>query len=216
MSANPVSFRLPINIAGKAEPEVVEAVGWHDDAINDLQQAIPELKSQIDALKTSTAGTGSGTTNVTTASESTTIVTENVTGTVNNQTGNVAYTTLPSDYGALLVFDDAAAIAVTLTTAAIQTPFFLQVINYGAGLVTLTPATGNISYPGNLAAASMPVPQGSGAAIFYDGVNWWAFLFIAAPAGFSGTIVTAKLTVGGTNGSMVFAAGILTASTPAT
>ena len=33
---------------------------------------------------------------------------------------------------------------------------------------------------------------------------------------FSGTIVTAKLTTGGTNGSMTFANGVLTAQTAAT
>ena len=36
------------------------------------------------------------------------------------------------------------------------------------------------------------------------------------PTGYTGTITTAKLTAGGTNGSMTFTNGILTAQTPAT
>ncbi len=36
------------------------------------------------------------------------------------------------------------------------------------------------------------------------------------PAGITGTITTAKLTGGGSNGSMTFTNGVLTASTPAT
>lgn len=36
------------------------------------------------------------------------------------------------------------------------------------------------------------------------------------PAGYTGTIATAKLTGGGANGSMTFASGVLTTSTPAT
>jgi hypothetical protein len=39
---------------------------------------------------------------------------------------------------------------------------------------------------------------------------------VTPAVGFSGTIVTAKLTGGGANGSMTFVNGILTAETPAT
>lgn len=35
-------------------------------------------------------------------------------------------------------------------------------------------------------------------------------------SGFTGTITTAKLTTGGTNGSMTFTKGVLTSQTPAT
>lgn len=70
--STPNQFRLPVNVAGKAEPEVVEAIGWHDDAINDLQQAIPALKSQISALQASTTAGTNTTTNVT--SGSTTVI----------------------------------------------------------------------------------------------------------------------------------------------
>lgn len=49
--------------------------------------------------------------------------------------------------------------------------------------------------------------------------NWYFFFqAISAPlgAGFNGTITTAKLTAGGTNGSMSFTNGVLTSQTPAT
>ena len=216
MSSNPIKFRLPLNIEGKADPQVVEAMQWHDDAINDLQQAIPSLKAQIDAKTTTTTGT---TTTQAVASASQTVVipaAPSTIGTVNNQTGNVAYVTGQGDYGALIIVDDASPVAVTLSTAAITTPFFVTAINYGAGLATLTPATGTISYPGSLAAGALALAQGVGAAIYYDGSLFWAILFPAPLIGFSGTITTAKLTVGGTNGSMTFVNGILTAQVAAT
>jgi hypothetical protein len=252
------SFRLPLNIAGKAEPEVVEAVQYHDDAITDLQQAIPSLKSQIDALSTSMAATSSTVENITSSSEE--IITEPSTiGMVNDQTGNISYATQQSDYGAFILFSDASPIAVALTQGtAITVPWYAVLINEGAGLVTCTPATGTISYPGNLLAASMPIPQNAAAFIVYDGTNFTAVLAPISPAntpevasewlnsynsatgvfgqsqpaftdiagqiteaqlpsaGLTVTIVTAQLTPTGSQGSMTFTNGIITASTPAT
>lgn len=49
---------------------------------------------------------------------------------------------------------------------------------------------------------------------FLNILQQWAT--ILAPSGFTGTIATAKLTVGGANGSMTYSNGILTAQTPAT
>ena len=49
--------------------------------------------------------------------------------------------------------------------------------------------------------------------------NWYFFFqAISAPlgAGFNGTIVTAKLTGGGSNGSITFTNGVVTSQTPAT
>jgi hypothetical protein len=247
LSSNPVSFRFPINVEGKAHEDVVEAIQYHDNAITDLQQAIPSLKSQIDA-KTSTSGTASSTTNVTSSSETVVIPGASSTaGIVNDQTGSTSYTTQQSDNGAFILFNDASPIAVTLGIGpVIQTPWYCQIINYGAGTVTVTPPAGStISYPGALAASSMPIASGSGAAIAYGGTNFDAILFVSSfvppvnlpsvageyvtaynastgaftlstPAGISATIATAKLTVGGTNGSMTFVGGLLTAQTPAT
>lgn len=169
MSTN--AFRLPLNIQGKAEPEVVEAMQWHDDAINDLQQAIPVLKSQI-AASQKTVTTPGGTTNVTSSSQ-TVIVQTSTTGVVNNQIGSTAYTTQASDNGALIVFNDSSAIAVTLATGTgIQTPWFCYISNMsaalGSGTITFTPATGLVN-----GAASLDLPPQSWATIFYDGTNFY-------------------------------------------
>jgi hypothetical protein len=46
---------------------------------------------------------------------------------------------------------------------------------------------------------------------------WYRFWVALAPStAFTGTVTTAKLTVGGTNGALVFTNGILTKVTPAT
>jgi hypothetical protein len=255
---------------------VREAIRANDKSITDLNSSIVELKSQITAAQQNAA--------------SATTVTENVTteeiapsqwigfGTVNNQTGATSYATLQSDDGALLILSDASAVAVSLTKLTV--PFLLFAVNWGAGLVTLTPASGTISSIGNLAAANLTLKQGYSAMIVFDGTNWWAetlpvvptsftavtheFLtaynaatgaFTAAQpaysdisgtptlpatkapvtgeyltgydattgafsasttAGISVTITTAALTVTGTQGSMTFVGGILTAQTPAT
>jgi hypothetical protein len=165
---NPVSFRLPSQIAGKADPDVVEAIEYHDDAINDLQQAIPHLVSQIDALKAATPGTGTTSENVVSQSENT-VITPSTIGTVNNQAGNTSYATQQSDYGSLIVLNDASAIAVTLTTGGvIQTPWFCFISNEGTGTATLTPASGTIN-----GAGSMALSAASGAICFFDGINFW-------------------------------------------
>ena len=62
----------------------------------------------------------------------------------------------------------------------------------------------------------MPVAQGQFALVWFDGTNFWAFLATLAPSGLSVTITTAALTTLGTQGSMTYLAGILTAQVPAT
>ena len=69
MSTNLPSMRFPLNVRGKVDDSVAEALEYHDDAITDLQQAIPELKSQI---KSATASTTSTTENVTETNQQTT------------------------------------------------------------------------------------------------------------------------------------------------
>lgn len=195
---------------------------------------------------------------------------------VNNQSGVTSYATQSGDDGVLILFSDASAIAVSLTT---QTPPWSSFISnqgaLGAGTVTLTPAVGTIN-----GAGTLTIPPSYWALVAFDGSNWWAatlpivpvtfvavaheFLtaynaatgaFTAAqpaysdltgtpqlpntiapvageyltgydattgnfsqstPAGISVTITTAALTTLGTQGSMTFVGGILTAQTPAT
>lgn len=170
MPNNPPSFRLPLNLPPDVHPAVADALKNQDDAITDLQQAIPYLKGSIEANTTAiNTGTTSGG-----GTETVVIVppqpSSNVIGMVNDQTGNTAYTTVPGDYGAFIILNDASPVAVTLATATtIQTPWFAVFINLGAGDVTITPATGNIN-----GAGSFDLATGSATSVAYDGTNFWA------------------------------------------
>lgn len=92
-------------------------------------------------------------------------------GAVNNQTGVTTYATQAGDYGALVVLNDASAIAVSLTTQ--SPPWFCFLANQGTGTATLTPVTGTISYAGNSGASSMPIAGGYSAIVAFDGTDWW-------------------------------------------
>jgi hypothetical protein len=181
MSSNPVSFRFPFEVQIASLPPEVQMVHrttWN--AILDLQGAVPLLKSQIDANKTAVASATSST-NTTSSSESTVIVTTTI-GMVNDQTGQTTYATQQTDYGAFILFGDTSPIAVTLTQGTeITIPWYAILINNDSGLVTATPATGFITYPGNPAAASMPVPQNTAAFIAYDGADFYAILVPISP-----------------------------------
>lgn len=287
MSGNPVSFRLPFESQmAKLPPEHQHIIRTTWNAITDLQGAIPLLKTQIDTNKSSITEVTNNTS--TSTSSETTIITSDTIGMVNDETGLTAYTTQQSDYGAFVLLSDASAIAVTLADApGIQIPWFTILINEGVGLVTVTPASGTISYPNNLAAGSMPLAQGQSAMIVFDSVNFTAIIFpvspqdtplvahewldsydnvsgafgqsqpgfgdlsgqidpatqmpasgvtagtytlatvtvdaeglvtaaSSGPTGLSVTIVTAALTVGGTQGSMTFSGGVLTSQVQAT
>jgi hypothetical protein len=139
-------------------------------------------------------------------------------GFVNNQTGVTTYSTQQSDAGTYIILDDALPIAVTLNTGAtapaVSVPWVASFLNYGAGTATLTPASGTISYQGNVGSASMPLTQGCAAVVAFDGINYWAEL--VPIGGGTGTItgVTAGtgLTGGGSSGNVTLAI----ASTPVT
>jgi hypothetical protein len=145
---------------------------------SDLQTAIPLLKSQIDT-NTSSVKTVTDTVNNNTSTESVTQVvsSSSTVGGINNQTGNTTYSTAQADNGYFIIFDDASPVAVSLAGApVIQLPWYCVIINYGVGLVTVTPLVGTITYPNNIGAASMGVPQGNAAIVAYDGTNYWAVL----------------------------------------
>lgn len=217
--SNPVSFRYPFAVEGKAEPEIVEMLQFHDDKLVSLSSANQTLAAKVAALSPSTAAASSTTENVTNISEEIIQAPQNV-GFVNNQTGVTAYTTQQSDSSSLIVLDDASPVAVTLNAAAstpgITIPWSAAFLNLGAGTATLTPASGTISYAGHLSAASMLIAQGQFALVWFDGTNFEAFLATLAPSGLSVTITTAALTTLGTQGSQTFSNGILTAQVQAT
>lgn len=91
---------------------------------------------------------------------------------VNAQTGT-SYTAQCSDMGALLTFNNAAPVAVTLpsaATACFNSNWAASFKNNGAGTVTLTPATGTIN-----GAANVALLNGQGLAVVSDGTNWQSF-----------------------------------------
>jgi hypothetical protein len=104
-------------------------------------------------------------------------------GIVNDQSGVTAYTTMPSDNGALVILNDSSPVAVTLGISA-SVPWFFFVANMGAGTATLTPMAGTISYAGNPSAASMPLLGGYCAIVFYDGSAFWSFTEPIVPVTF--------------------------------
>jgi len=161
------SFRLPISIPeDAAHPAVREALLTHDNGLVVLNQALKALNTKFTTLSTTTEAATSTTTIINNSSEVIEPGTSAYVGTVNNQTGATAYTTVQSDNGVLLVVDDAAPVAITLTST-VTIPFFLFVTNLGAGTATLTPTSGTINGAGSL-------PFDNTAIVAFDGTNWWS------------------------------------------
>jgi hypothetical protein len=224
MSSNPTSFRYPPNIEGKADPQVVQTIQDHDDAILDLQQAIPVLKSQITALQktgttsttTTTSNASSATTNGVTPSQASAIATQAIQSTLglaNPQTGT-SYTPLQSDYGGIVTLNNASPVAVTLSNngTGIAEQWWAWFQNNGAGTATLTPSSGTINGVSNITLIT-----GQSAWVTFDGTNWWAATS-ATGAGSGVTQIVAGTNVnvspgGGTGVVTVNAAG--TSSTTA-
>jgi hypothetical protein len=193
MSTNPPSFRTGF------DSQIADMPAHHQqvihtifNALTDLYGAIPSLKSQITSNKTAIAAAAASI-NTSTSSETVIISTSNI-GTVNNQTGVTSYTTLPSDYGTFIIFDDASPVAVTLSGlgsgSGISLPWYASFLNFGAGTVTLTPSSGTITYATTLGATSMPVAQGNSAIVVYDGTNYWAIIIYSTGGGTSPTDFT--------------------------
>lgn len=237
---NPISQRLPFDVEGKAEPEVVANLRYNTSGIVDLNQAVAALKSQVDAAHaTAKSAIAAVSSSVVTSSGVTSFNTlaGNVTyfpylGHVNNQLGNPAYTTQISDNGAKIIVGDSSIIAVTLD-AAVGLPWFTFIDNDSSAAATLTPSAGSLH-------GESVIPGGGFGIIFFDGTDWYcgatklatlADFGYVRPDGVSlnlnglgnlrtigvdSTIVTAPLTGGGTTGSMTFQNGLLISSIQAT
>jgi hypothetical protein len=183
VSTNPTNFRFPFepHIA-KLEPQVQYVIRNLWNSVTDAQNAVPILKAQIDANKSAVASVTNTVTNNSTASETVVQSSSPTIGFVNDQSGNTSYATTQNDYGAYVIFDDASPVAVSLTGApVIQLPWACVLINDGVGLVTVTPSSGTITYPNNLAAASMPIAQGQAAIVVYDGTNFYGVIIPVSP-----------------------------------
>jgi hypothetical protein len=108
---------------------------------------------------------------------------------VNNQVGT-SYAIQASDNGKLITFKNAAAVAVSLPSAAtMPSGFNFAVSNLGAGTVTITPATSTID--GN---ATLVVSTGQGAEVYQDAVNYVTVRGLLTGAG-SGTVTSVAASV---------------------
>ena len=171
MSLNPTSFRFPFEAQiAKLPANVQEAHRAAFNAITDLYQANAALSAKVNGSSSSASSTTT-TNNVTTTTE--TIVEQaspNV-GFVNYQTGVTSYSTAQSDYGKVIVLNDASPIAVILSGAVngITLPFYCRFFNEGAGTATLTPGSGTVN-----GSASYSLTTGNSINIFWDGTNFIA------------------------------------------
>jgi hypothetical protein len=97
---------------------------------------------------------------------------------VNTQLGTT-YTLLTSDYGQVVLFNNASPVAVSLPTPATTgfTPFNSLLKNNGVGNVTVTPLP-----PSTLdGAASLVLGSGQSAWVISDGTNWRTGIVAGAP-----------------------------------
>ena len=200
MSTPPIQYSAP-TVAPDVDWEVRRHLQLIYQKLGNHVQAMSLLTARVNAIKTNSTTTS-------TAPSGGASVPISLGG-VNNQEGVTSYETTPGDDGVVLLLNDASPVAVTLNSS-VNPNFYLTISNAGAGLVTMTPTTGTIN-----GGATSTIPQNGVSIVIFDGTNWFASA-VSAPSGFSGTITTAKLTTGGSNGSMTYVAGVLTSQTPAT
>lgn len=202
MSVNPnlvPSFRFPNHISdAEVHPEVRKAIKSTFQALTDIYSAIPKLKAQIDAKTNTTTSVAS------------------VAGSAPNNPTGIPGNTPPVAHEWIDSFDSSSGmfhqsqpaftdISGVATTAQIGTgtPAAGKYVDGAAGAWTALPVV-----PATLAAVTgkyvVSYNAGTGA------------LSLSTATGISATIVTAALTVGGTQGSQTFVGGLLTAQTPAT
>jgi hypothetical protein len=216
-SLNPLNLRYPFDLSGE-KPEVQQAHLFAFNGLLDINQAIAALKTQVDSkVSTATAAAAAATTGNNGGGSQTVILpAQNVIGVVNDQSGETSYSTLPSDYGAFIVLEDASPIAVTLSTGPmIQIPWFAVFVNMGAGTATLTPATGTISFGTTLGASSLSLPGGSAITVGYDGTDFLAEGAVSLELETNGTPNSAQNLlnlVAGTNVTLTESAGSVTIS----
>ena len=127
-------------------------------------------------------------------------------GTVNDQLGVTAYTTQNSDSGAKIIVGDSSAVTVNLN-AGVMAPWFTIIDNDSSAPVTISVDSGVGFY------GLKSLYAGGFAIVYYDGGTFYSSGY---PGGLSATIITAKLTTLGTEGSMQFLDGALISQVAAT
>lgn len=202
MSVNPnlvPSFRFPNNISdSEVHPEVRKAIKSTFQALTDIYSAIPKLKAQIDAKTTTVTSVatvlGPAPNNPSGIPGNTPAVPHEWINSFDSSNG-MFHQSQPS-------FVDVSGVA---TTAQIGTgsPSAGKYVDGAAGAWTTLPVV-----PSTLAAVTgkYVVSYNAGTGV----------LSLSTPTGISATIVTAALTIGGTQGSQTFVDGLLTAQVQAT
>jgi hypothetical protein len=162
VSTNPPSFRFPFNTDPDTFPEsdekgwkkqVHQAIRYAFSGLLDLNQAVPAILSKITA-STSPTSTSSG---------------GNTIGTTNNRSGVAAYTLQNSDYGALVVVNNAAGVAVSLNSR-VTKPYYSRIkVDSGSGVAVLTPVQGTVN-----GAGFVNIAAGTTLFVYYNSVdgNW--------------------------------------------
>ena len=172
------SFRYPAEIPDSAaHPQVKATLQSHTQSLVDLNQAVVSLKAQ---MGTSTPATATAAVSGGSTGSTQTVVNNTVSGgPVNDQSNVASYTTTQSDSGALLVFNSATAVAVTLNFG-VTVPWYCFVTNQGAGVVTMMPQQGTIN-----GAASQTVAMGYFSIVFFDGNDFWSCVLPNVPMSFA-------------------------------
>lgn len=209
---NPPSFRLPFILPDDTPAEVKKALEFtysglvvHEQAFNAIKQQVDAAKSTATAaMETASSVTSSGVTAFNTLAGNVTFFPR--LGYVNDQLGQPAYTTQTTDNGAKIIVGDSSVVAITLS-AGVGTPWFTVIDNDSSAAATLTPSSGSLYGPNHIPAHGFGI-------VYWDGASFWAG--VAPPIGIDSTVTTAKLTAGGTPGSLTFVGGSCVFSIQAT
>lgn len=149
------------------------------------------VASAVGGIGVTVTGTGSPATGAITISSPVTVT--NNTGTTDTITS--------ANKGTVVTENNAASIAVAITTAGFVSTDYFTVKNKGAGLATYTPSSGTIDGSGTLT-----LKQNQSADIYFDGTNYWTL------PGRSTNVACADLTNAGALCSTTSGTGVATAA----
>jgi hypothetical protein len=180
MSTNAPSVRYPFTFPPEVHESVVQAARYSFNGLVDLNQAIAALVPKV-------TGNATSITNINTLIASIQTSITNLQNQIQQSSASnlnlgvidfqpldsltTSWTTLASDYGALILVQSTANFPVDLDSG-LQVPFFTTVFNVGPGLVPLTPTSGTLNN-----ASSLTLATNQGAILYFDSENWWAFIY---------------------------------------
>ena len=166
MANQPTSFRYPFaGLREKIDPQAALAIETTYKGLKDINDAIAALVPKVNANTSAVQQINS---NLSTTINTSTGSSSPVVGGVNDQTGITDYVLQQSDFGGLVILNDANPIIVELNSG-ISSPFYAVLENMGPSLVTLVPPLGILV--NNQSSWTLPFSQSL--IVFYDGINWW-------------------------------------------